>query len=194
VRERRRAARRDADHHHLGQKRARRRRGARRATARGRRRGQRRRRARGLRRGGRRRDHLADQLRADLGQLGRHLARGLLHEVDRARGQRLERLARALARVRREHHHRRRAEAHDLAHRLRSVEPGHVEVHGAHVGRERAHLVDGVAPVLGLAHDLDARLALEQLLDRRAHEQRIIGHQDADLAHPILASGWPDRH
>ena len=56
------------------------------------------------------------------------------------------------------------ASAHDLAQRRDAVEHRHVEVHGADVGLERAHLLDGVAAVLGLAYHFETAVALEQLL------------------------------
>ncbi len=134
-----------------------------------------------LRLGLRRRRQLGDQRRADARQLGRDLARRLGQKIDGAGGEGLEGLARALARVRRQHHHRRGTRLHDLADRARAVEQRHVEVHGADVGPQRLHLGHGVAPVLGFADDFEARVAGDDLLDGGAHEQRVVADQHSYL-------------
>jgi hypothetical protein len=127
----------------------------------------------------RRGDQLAAQLVADLRQVDRHLARRLGDEVDRAGGERVERLARALGGMRREHHDRRRLGRHDVANGLRAVHPRHVEVHRHDVGRQPLDLGERGRAVLGLADDVE-RPGGERLADRGAHEQRVVDDQHAD--------------
>ena len=68
----------------------------------------------------------------------------------------------------------------DAPRRLEAVELGHADVHQDDVGPQRAHLVDRLAAVRGLADDLDVGLGVEDHAEAGAHERLVVDEQDAD--------------
>ena len=51
-------------------------------------------------------------------------------------------------------------------------------------GSKRPHGLDRLQAVLGLAHDLDVRLRLEDHLEARPHERLVVDDQDANAHAP----------
>ncbi len=116
-----------------------------------------------------------------MAQVGGDFSVGFGDEVDGAGGQGLEGLGGALLRVRREHDHGERSLRQDRPHGFGAVHARHVEVHGDHVGLQRARLDDGVGAVLRLSDDLEALVALEDAPHGHAHERAVVHDQDPDL-------------
>src|SRR3954454_3495365 len=80
-----------------------------------------------------------------------------------------------------EHQHARgvlaRRVVHDLARGFEPVQPRHADVHQRHVRPQLADHLHGLLPVLGLAHDLDLGLGLQDHLEAGAHERLVISDQ-----------------
>ena len=130
---------------------------------------------------------------ADAG--GQLLGRDVLEQE--AAGARPQRLVDVLVEVEgREHEDadatvgRRVAAARDPPGRLDAVELGHADVHQDDVRRQASGLVDRLAPVRGLADDLEVLLGVEDHAEARADERLVVGDEDAD-AHAGSASAAP---
>ena len=70
----------------------------------------------------------------------------------------------------------------DEPRRLDAVQLGHRDVHHDDVGPEEARLRDGVAPVGGLADDLEVRLLAEEGPEPLADDPVVV-HQEDGRAH-----------
>lgn len=73
----------------------------------------------------------------------------------------------------------------DLFRRSESVELGLPDVHKHDVGPHERRLTDRLVAVLGLSHDLDVRLGLQDHPEAGAHELLVVGDEDSDHL-PIL--------
>src|SRR5439155_22014319 len=62
---------------------------------------------------------------------------------------------------------------------LDAVEARHADVHENERGEQAPSLVDRLAAIRGLAHDLDVRRGLEELAETGADERLVVGDQDA---------------
>jgi len=153
--------------------------------------GHRRRRCRSTRtqpRPGRRADLVGDLIRVFVHAVA-HAQLGLGDKVHRAQLQRAQRGFRAALGQRGDHHHRRRAQAHELFQEVEAVHLRHFDVQREHV---RVGLLDEVARddrVGRHAHHFHIGLAVDDLLQDAADQCRIVDAQHLNLAFVVHIFG-----
>jgi hypothetical protein len=111
-----------------------------------------------------------------------HAELGLGDKIHRTELQRTQRGFRTALRERRDHHHRRRAQAHELFQEVEPVHLGHFDVQREHV---RVGLLDEVARDDGVwrhAHHFHVGLRVDDLLQDAADQCRIVDTQHLNLA------------
>ncbi|MPL90517.1 hypothetical protein SDC9_36569 [bioreactor metagenome] len=119
---------------------------------------------------------------------GKAPAHRLADALDRAKRQRLERRARALLRLARYHHHRQRAQPHQLFEEGEPVHPRHLDIERQHIGLQRLDQVARLVGVGGLAHDLEPRIGPQHRPDQAADRRRVVHDQ-----HPFRQPGQARR-
>ena len=121
--------------------------------------------------------------------------RGLLDDVERARGDRVGARVRAfLVEERAEKQHRRRMARHDAARRFHAVHARHHQVHRDEIGAQRRRQLDRLGARRRLADDADLGIGVEQRRQHFARDGRVVHDEDADGRRARLARSGVLRH
>ena len=128
--------------------------------------------------------------------LVRHQRR-LLHDIERPRRERVETGALAfLVEVRAEEQHRRRVVRHDAFGGLHAAHARHDQIHRHQIGFELGRELDRLTAVGRHAHNPDAWIGFQHLLENFADDHGIVDDQDADFrpeGRRVLNHEWSGR-
>ena len=78
------------------------------------------------------------------------------------------------------HDHRTRSLGHDAAQGLQSIEPGHLDIEGDHIGIKTSDLAEGFRTGAGGTDNFKPGLRTDHARERGAHESTVVNDQYAN--------------